>query len=79
MESAGKNQPFRCKKCKILIEKSHVETRLIERNLKENEVYLPAIDAQRHLTKPLKRQNKNKFDNFKEIYLLLEKIFTQLT
>lgn len=77
MESAGKNQPFRCKKCKILVEKSQVETRLIERNLKENKVYLPAIDAQRHLTKPLKRQNKNKFDNLKEIYLLLEKIFTQ--
>ena len=59
MESAGKNQPFRCKKCKTFTTKSNFETYIEQRNLIENKIYLPDIDAQRHLTKPLKRISRN--------------------
>lgn len=78
MESAGKNQPFRCKKCKLTIDKSKLETHLISRQIKENDIYLPAIDAQRHLTKPLKRKEKNKFNDKKEILEILKNIFNQI-
>ena len=78
MESAGKNQPFRCKNCKMITDKSNLDSTIIPRHIRENEIYLPAVDAQRHLTKPLKRKEKNKFNDKKEISLILTNIFNQL-
>ena len=79
MESAGKNQPFRCKNCNIHIGKENVISTIIERPIKENEIYLPAIDAQRHLTKPLIRENRNKFDEKNVISSILMKLSEQIT
>lgn len=78
MESAGKNQPFRCKKCKIKIEKSKLETNILERKIKENEIYLPSIDAQRHLTKPLSRKYRNKFNDIEVLSEILKKLSEQI-
>ena len=77
MESAGKNQPFRCKNCKTTTDKSNVQIITLKRNILENKVYLPAIDAQRHLTKPLKRNQKNSFKDNQQILIILKKIFEQ--
>lgn len=52
MESAGKHQGFRCKKCKTSAE-AKVKT-CIERKL-ENRTYQVAPSAMRHLSKPLVR------------------------
>ena len=63
MKSKGKNQGFQCIKCrkkasdKIILE--------IPRKLTKK-LYLPAVSAHRHLTRPLQRMNRinqeEKFD-----------------
>lgn len=77
MESAGKNQTFRCKKCKTSIEKTNREIHTQTRNLFIGQTLLPDIDAQRHLTRPLKRKNLNKFNNKLEIITILSQISKQ--
>lgn len=52
MESAGKHQGFRCKRCKTDADakvKTHIERKL------ENKIYQVAPNAMRHLSKPLVR------------------------
>mgnify|MGYP000005728250 CR=1 FL=1 len=57
MESAGKNQGYRCKKCKTHIKNITKQKIQIPRQLKPG-TYLPTPKAHRHLTKPLQRYNK---------------------
>lgn len=52
MESAGRGQPFRCRRCKLTKTKDQrvvvVEPRLVQLGVR----YVPPVDARRHLTKP---------------------------
>jgi len=63
MKSKGKNQGFQCIKCKKKSPKKIIHE--IPRKLTKK-MYLPAISAHRHLTRPLQRMNKvnpeEKFD-----------------
>jgi tRNA(Ile2)-agmatinylcytidine synthase len=59
MESMGKHQGYRCKKCKYLGNRLTKIPMIHPRKIKPG-VYLPDRDAQRHLTKPLKRYGKEK-------------------
>jgi tRNA(Ile2)-agmatinylcytidine synthase len=59
MESAGKNQGFRCKKCKVHLKDGEKIKVKIDREIKEG-LYLPPPRAHRHLTKPLIRYGKEK-------------------
>lgn len=55
MNSEGRNQGFKCKKCAFtskFISKSRTE---VGRELTQNRLYLPDMKAHRHLTKPLQR------------------------
>jgi tRNA(Ile2)-agmatinylcytidine synthase len=54
MESAGKNQPFRCRTCKTIAKEKVVEK--IEREIEEGFYEVPPV-ARRHLSKPLVRMN----------------------
>ncbi|MEM3061560.1 MAG: tRNA(Ile)(2)-agmatinylcytidine synthase, partial [Candidatus Bathyarchaeia archaeon] len=68
MESAGKNQGFRCKKCKILsIDREKIKVK-IDRGIKEG-LYLPPPRAHRHLTKPFIRYGREKLSY---VYDLIE-------
>ena len=67
MESAGKNQPFRCRRCKHYLNKEESKIKTIIERVLEEKVYLPTIDAQRHLTKPYKRFSKEKTSYYKKI------------
>lgn len=57
MESAGKGQGFRCKRCRTA--KSKKTLLPLDRNLKL-QIYTPTPSAHRHLTKPLIRYGKEK-------------------
>jgi len=64
MKSAGRGQGFRCERCSI------VSTKLRKRSVRKPRyvlpgIYLPALKAHRHLTKPLSRygQEKKKWDH----------------
>ena len=62
MKSQGKHQGYRCIKCKSISKNKQIEP--IKRQIKE-QLYLPVISSQRHLTRPYQRQNminKTKFD-----------------
>ncbi|MEM3522103.1 MAG: tRNA(Ile)(2)-agmatinylcytidine synthase [Candidatus Bathyarchaeia archaeon] len=59
MESAGKNQGFRCKKCKLYLKNAEKVKLKVDRKIKEG-LYLPPPRAHRHLTKPLIRYGKEK-------------------
>jgi len=63
MESSGRNQGFRCKKCKFLLKNKEKLKIKIDRGIEEG-LYLPPPRAHRHLTKPLIRygQEKSFFD-----------------
>ncbi|MBO8182377.1 MAG: DUF1743 domain-containing protein [Archaeoglobus sp.] len=54
MESAGKNQPFRCKRCKTIAKEKEVEE--IQRDVEEGFYEVPPC-ARRHLSKPLIRMD----------------------
>jgi tRNA(Ile2)-agmatinylcytidine synthase len=58
-ESMGKEKGLRCKKCRKRDPNLKKETLIIPRKL-ERKIYLPDLNAQRHLTKPLKRYGKEK-------------------
>lgn len=59
MESAGKNQGFRCRRCKTSsIKREKIPVR-ISRDLKEG-LYIPPPRAHRHLTKPFLRYGLEK-------------------
>lgn len=77
MKSQGKNQGFKCKKCKTRKPKDQKYIIELSRNLKNEKIYLPAKSAQRHLTKPHSRyvfKNNKPQQNHK---LWLNKILTQ--
>ncbi len=63
MKSKGKNQGFQCVKCRKKAPKKIIQE--IPRKLTKK-LYLPAISAHRHLTRPIQRMNKvnreEKFD-----------------
>lgn len=54
MESAGRNQPFRCRRCKTIAKGKVVEE--MEREIEEGFYEVPPV-ARRHLSKPLVRMN----------------------
>jgi tRNA(Ile2)-agmatinylcytidine synthase len=54
MESAGKNQPFRCRKCKTTAREREMEK--IQRDIEEGFYEVPPC-ARRHLSKPLIRMD----------------------
>ncbi len=56
MKSMGKNQGYECKKCKIVLPKAEKEVKVLPREIKK-EMYLPPPRAQRHLTRPVTREN----------------------
>lgn len=58
-ESIGKKKGFRCKKCRNKDPSLIKETFKVPREI-EKKIYLPNLDAHRHLTKPLKRYGKEK-------------------
>jgi tRNA(Ile2)-agmatinylcytidine synthase len=66
-ESMGKEKGYRCKKCGYknnkLTKKSIIHPREISTG-----IYLPDRDAQRHLTKPLKRYDKENHFNNEEMF-----------
>lgn len=66
-ESMGKNQGYRCKKCGYRGEDLKKVSVTQSREIKPG-VYLPDLDAQRHLTKPLKRYGKEKKGKGKELF-----------
>ena len=57
--SVIKKKGLRCKKCGNRDPNLKKETLIIPRKL-ERKIYLPDLNAQRHLTKPLKRYGKEK-------------------
>ena len=62
MKSKGKNQGFRCIKCGKMDTKRIVQE--VHRKLKPT-LYLPAVSAHRHLTRPLQRMKRlNKEEKF---------------
>lgn len=54
MSSIGKNAGFRCKRCSTRAAEDDIETKIVERGLKEGYYEVP-VCARRHLSKPLKR------------------------
>lgn len=59
MESMGKNQGYRCKKCRHRDSEAS-KTQVTEQRRLETGVYLPDRNAHRHLTKPLERYGREK-------------------
>lgn len=52
MESAGKNQEYRCRRCGVSLPKEAAETAILPRGVFPG-VYESAVSARRHLSKPL--------------------------
>jgi tRNA(Ile2)-agmatinylcytidine synthase len=79
VKSLGKNQGYRCPKCrkKYKIPPLSLEKQLLPRDLEANEIFLPAVSAQRHLTKPKERYGKEN-SNFKFSYLKYKEEFIKL-
>ena len=59
MKSAGRDQSFRCKKCSITLPKSRKTVTTAARSVMLG-LYVPALKAHRHLTKPLSRYGQEK-------------------
>ena len=58
LKSAGKNKGFKCFKCGAIFREKKSSKKKIHRKIMEKE-YLPPIIAQRHLTKPFSRDNRD--------------------
>ncbi len=56
MKSKGKNQGYECKKCKIVLSKAEKVVKVLPREIKKRK-YVPPPRAQRHLTRPVTREN----------------------
>jgi tRNA(Ile2)-agmatinylcytidine synthase len=56
MKSMGRNQGYECKKCKIVLPKAEKEVKVLPREIKKG-MYLLPPRAQRHLTRPVTREN----------------------
>jgi tRNA(Ile2)-agmatinylcytidine synthase len=69
MESSGRNQGFRCRKCGFKASKEEKIKNRIDRDLKEV-LYMPPSRAHRHLTKPESRYGREKHG---ESFKLIEK------
>ncbi len=61
MESAGRQQGFRCRRCKLDMREAKKLCVPIERTIKEA-LYIPPARAHRHLTKPLSRYGREKMN-----------------
>jgi tRNA(Ile2)-agmatinylcytidine synthase len=59
MKSAGRGQGFRCRKCSVTFPKSRKVLRTAYRTV-TTELFVPALKAHRHLTKPLSRYGQEK-------------------
>ncbi len=59
MESAGRGQSFRCRKCSTTLPKSRRILRATHRMVRPG-LYVPALKAHRHLTKPIARYGREK-------------------
>ena len=59
MKSAGRGQGFRCRKCSLTLPKSSKELRTARRSVTTG-LYVPALKAHRHLTKPLSRYGRER-------------------
>lgn len=62
MESAGRGQGFRCRRCKVEDQAASKVSVTVERQLAPR-IYLPPPRAHRHLTKPLLRYGREKTDS----------------
>jgi tRNA(Ile2)-agmatinylcytidine synthase len=68
MKSEGKNKGYQCKKCKRIDRTSKKISILEPRSIKEG-LYIPALKAHRHLTKPLHRYGNEKTKFFESGYI----------
>ena len=59
MKSAGRGQGFRCKRCSLVIPGAQKRPVVVTRTLKPG-MYMPALKAHRHLTKPHSRYGLEK-------------------
>jgi len=59
MESAGREQGFRCRRCKLDMREAKKVHVAVERTIEEA-LYIPPARAHRHLTKPLSRYGREK-------------------
>jgi len=59
MESAGREQGFRCRRCKLNMREAKKVNIALGRTIKET-LYIPPARAHRHLTKPLSRYGREK-------------------
>jgi tRNA(Ile2)-agmatinylcytidine synthase len=59
MKSAGRGQGFRCRKCALTLPKSRKVLRRAHRTVTPG-MYVPALKAHRHLTKPLSRYGRER-------------------
>ncbi len=59
MESAGREQGFRCRRCKLQMREAKKIRVAAERTIKKT-LYIPPARAHRHLTKPLSRYGREK-------------------
>jgi tRNA(Ile2)-agmatinylcytidine synthase len=59
LESMGKDQGFRCKKCRSRFDDADRVQTTVERELKLG-LYVTSTRSQRHLTKPLRRYGLEK-------------------
>jgi tRNA(Ile2)-agmatinylcytidine synthase len=59
MESAGREQGFRCRRCKLNMREAKKVHRVLGRTVEET-LYIPPARAHRHLTKPLSRYGREK-------------------
>jgi len=59
MESAGREQGFRCRRCKLSMREAKKVHVAVGRTIKET-LYIPPAKAHRHLTKPLSRYGREK-------------------
>jgi tRNA(Ile2)-agmatinylcytidine synthase len=66
-ESMGKEKGYRCKKCGYKNDKLTKKPLIHPREINTG-IYLPDRDAQRHLTKPLKRYGKENHYDYKEMF-----------
>ncbi|MHA2339976.1 MAG: TiaS agmantine-binding domain-containing protein [Candidatus Hodarchaeales archaeon] len=79
VKSLGRDQGYRCPSCRKRYKKHSlfIEKRLLKREIKLNEFFLPAISAQRHLTKPKERYGKEN-RNFNFSYQKYKEEFNKL-
>lgn len=68
MESMGKDAGYRCRKCSYRDSKLK-KTRIIHKREVLPGLYIPPPRAQRHLTKPLKRYSKERYNRPKNLHV----------